>query len=416
MYAISDGGADSCILGKMAKVIDYTGRHANLVGYDPKNTKTMHVPIVTAIIKARSNVPGQIPILLKLHHAPFNANSPITLISEYQVKENDLVIDSVATKHQSGPNTYGTQLFQVSSDVHIKFEDKGGLMGFELLPIEDVDENIYETFTITSPLRWTPHKFVTKTDDPCYYDPTDAVTDVTDYPAVLNHLALNTDTLENNDYSNDYDCHNDRFDMTDMILPIMESHVLATATWHRVIYRSYDLNILRPFLAFRPRRVVEKTLEKTTQLAKMTIRNQLRRHFKPRNPHMNVTRIDEPVSTDPMFTNCRSMYHGYLAAQVFFGLKSHTIFVYGIKSKGEFPKIYRDFIRDQGAPSALRRDNAREEQSEMVKDINREFMIKDQYTEPYNPQQNPVESSAIRYIKSQVMLVLDQTGTPDSMW
>src|SRR5688572_15022083 len=41
MYAISDGGADSCILGKMAKVIDYTGRHANLVGYDPKTTKTM---------------------------------------------------------------------------------------------------------------------------------------------------------------------------------------------------------------------------------------------------------------------------------------------------------------------------------------------------------------------------------------
>jgi hypothetical protein len=79
--------------------------------------------------------------------------------------------------------------------VHIKFEDKGGLMGFELLPIEDGDEDIYETFTITSPLRWTPHKFVTKTDDPCYYDPTDAVTDVTDYPAVLNHLALNTDTL-----------------------------------------------------------------------------------------------------------------------------------------------------------------------------------------------------------------------------
>src|SRR5688500_15298289 len=151
-------------------------------------------------------------------------------------------------------------------------------------------------------------------------------------------------------------------------------------------------------------------------MAKMTIRNQLKGHFKPRNPLMNMTRIDEPASADPMITNCRSMYHGYLAAQVFFGLKSHTIFVYGIKSKGEFPKIYRDFIRDQGAPSALRRDNARKKQNEMVKDINREFMIKDQYTEPYNPQQNPVESSAIRYIKSQVSVLLDRTGAPDSIW
>ena len=43
-------------------------------------------------------------------------------------------------------------------------------------------------------------------------------------------------------------------------------------------------------------------------------------------------------------------------------------------------------------------------------------MIGDQLTEPYNPQQNPVESSAIRYLKSQVMMVLDQTGAPDSLW
>ena len=51
-----------------------------------------------------------------------------------------------------------------------------------------------------------------------------------------------------------------------------------------------------------------------------------------------------------------------MAAQVFFGTKSHTNFIYGIKSKAEFSRVYRDFIRDQGAPSALRRDNAKEEQ------------------------------------------------------
>src|SRR5688500_12220916 len=79
-------------------------------------------------------------------------------------------------------------------------------------------------------------------------------------------------------------------------------------------------------------------------------------------------------------------------------------------------KAIETTIRDQGAPSALRRDNAREEQSEMVKDINREFIIIDQYTEPYHPQQNPVEFSIIKCLKSQVMIVLDQTGAPDSLW
>ncbi len=76
---------------------------------------------------------------------------------------------------------------------------------------------------------------------------------------------------------------------------------------------------------------------------------------------------------------------------MFYGVKSHTIYIYGFKSKGEFPRIYRDFIREHGAPSALRRDNAKEEGSDMVQEISREFMIKDQFTEPYHPQQNPVE-------------------------
>ena len=162
--------------------------------------------------------------------------------------------------------------------------------------------------------------------------------------------------------------------------------------------------------------VIKKTMTKTTQMARMIIKHPMRRHVKARFPHMNVTRIDGTVSTDPMFSSCRSIYHGYTAAQVFFGTKSHTIYVYGIKTKGEFPKVYRDFIREHGAPSALRRDNAKEEQSEIVKDINREFIIKDQFTEPYHPQQNPVESSAIRYLKGHVHILLDLTGAPDSLW
>jgi len=113
-------------------------------------------------------------------------------------------------------------------------------------------------------------------------------------------------------------------------------------------------------------------------MAKMIIRYPLRRHVKSRFPHMNVTRIDEAISTDPLFSNCRSMYHGYTMAQVFYGTKSHTIFLYGRRLKGELPRSYKKYIRDHGALSALRRDNVKEEQSEHVQDINREFMIKDQ--------------------------------------
>ena len=131
---------------------------------------------------------------------------------------------------------------------------------------------------------------------------------------------------------------------------------------------------------------------------------------------MQAKRLEEVVSTDPMFTNCRSLGHSYTGAQVFYGLKSTQIDVYGFRSKGEFPHIYRDFIKDHGAPSALRRDNAKEEQSAAVAEIHRELFIKDQFSEPYHPQQNPVDSRGIKYLKEHTHVLLDRTGAPDSAW
>ena len=125
IYAISDGGADSCILGMNAKVLSYTGRYANLVGYDPKNTRTEKVPIVSALIKARSSSIGTIPVPLEINEAPYNPTSPITLLSEYQIREYGLIIDSVAKKHVSAPDIRGKQHFQVNEWVTIDFEDRG---------------------------------------------------------------------------------------------------------------------------------------------------------------------------------------------------------------------------------------------------------------------------------------------------
>lgn len=130
-------------------------------------------------------------------------------------------------------------------------------------------------------------------------------------------------------------------------------------------------------------KVIKRTFHKTTQMTRMIIRSPLRRHVKSRFPHMNVTRIDDAVSVDPLFANYKSMYHGHTMAQVFFGTMSHTILVYGMKSKGEFPKIYQDYVSDHGATSALRRDIAQEEQSEVVQEIDKDYKIKDQFTEPY---------------------------------
>ena len=160
VYAISDGGADSCVLGTNAVVTEYTGRFARLVGYDPKTTKSNRIPIVTGYIKAKAQ--NGIPVLLKINEAPYNKDSPITLLSEYQIRENKYVIDSVAKKHRTA-HGYGTQRFQLNDCVNIPFEDRGGIMGFEILPIEEgeIDEidNKLDIFEITSDAPWNPTKF-----------------------------------------------------------------------------------------------------------------------------------------------------------------------------------------------------------------------------------------------------------------
>ena len=85
----------------------------------------------------------------------------------------------------------------------------------------------------------------------------------------------------------------------------------------------------------------------------MIIRSPLQRHIKSHLAFMRAKRLEETVSMDPMFANCHGLGYGYTGAQVFYGLKSHKIDVYGFRRKGEFPHIYRDFIKDQGAPPRL---------------------------------------------------------------
>jgi hypothetical protein len=58
--------------------------------------------------------------------------------------------------------------------------------------------------------------------------------------------------------------------------PLIDTQVFATATWHKVIYQNIDPRSLRPYLGWRPTKVVKKTLDRTTQMARMIIRHPMR--------------------------------------------------------------------------------------------------------------------------------------------
>jgi hypothetical protein len=172
---------------------------------------------------------------------------------------------------------------------------------------------------------------------------------------------------------------------------------------------------LSPYFAFRPLYVIHHTLRQTTQLAKCTIHYPMRRHLKSRFQMLRHKRLNEVIATDTYFENEKSI-EGYHCAQIFFGMTSKMLYAAGMKTESEFADVYLDFIRKYGIPSALRRDNVKSEMSQLVKDIHRDLIIADQWTEPHSPLQNPAELNGVKYLKSHAQVLLDRTGEPDNLW
>jgi hypothetical protein len=93
---------------------------------------------------------------------------------------------------------------------------------------------------------------------------------------------------------------------------------------------------LQPFLGYRPLEVIRRTIETTTQLGATVNYHNLKAHLKSLMPWANRTRLNETVSTDTVFASEKDVT-GALCAQVFYGLQSHVINVYGMKSESEGP-------------------------------------------------------------------------------
>jgi hypothetical protein len=113
-------------------------------------------------------------------------------------------------------------------------------MGFELLPIEEGNENKYNVITITSPSRWTPQKFVSEASNkPYFYDPTDAISnEELEYPAFANHAAQELDEQSPNEIGD--------ISIVDPYQPLLETQAyVATADDQakQILARS----VVRPF-------------------------------------------------------------------------------------------------------------------------------------------------------------------------
>ena len=84
---------------------------------------------------------------------------------------------------------------------------------------------------------------------------------------------------------------------------------------HKVAPPSMDYEKLAPYFLYRPKNVIKKALENTTQIANAVVNRPPRRHLKSRFLMLRHPRLNEVVATDTYFASTRSI-EGYHFLQV----------------------------------------------------------------------------------------------------
>lgn len=115
---------------------------------------------------------------------------------------------------------------------------------------------------------------------------------------------------------------------------------------------------MRQFFAFLPSEVVSRTLQKTTQYARVRFSDTFKRYYKTPFPALNVARRNEDLLTDIIYSDTPAIDDGATCATIFSGRLSHVLDVYGMRSESQFVSTLEDVIRERGAPKRLLSDSA----------------------------------------------------------
>jgi hypothetical protein len=168
-------------------------------------------------------------------------------------------------------------------------------------------------------------------------------------------------------------------------------------TKHIAGIKQHDAKSLAPNFAFVPEERIQKTMDHTTQFARMDTRLLLRKHFKSRFPAANVSCLNETVATDTFFFDVPALDDGIMGhggttmLQLYCGCDSQLTAVFPMKTEREMADTLEDFIRFHGAPNALFSANSKVQIGHAVQEILRMYAIKDFQCEPHHQHQNPAE-------------------------
>jgi hypothetical protein len=144
---------------------------------------------------------------------------------------------------------------------------------------------------------------------------------------------------------------------------------------HRTIFRwlSYDF--------------IKKTFQHTTQYARLSTGTTLKTAFKSPNSALNVTRRNEPVACDIVYSDVTDIDGVSITAVIFFGSDTQIKDIHGIKSNRRFLNTLEDCITLRGAPYNLASDSAQVIIGDKIKEPQLTLYVDSWQSEPYHKHQ-----------------------------
>ena len=176
-----------------------------------------------------------------------------------------------------------------------------------------------------------------------------------------------------------------------------------------------DYNILRPLFGWLQPSIIKKTIENTTQLARIPHSEIIKSHYKSPHPALNIPRRDEDLASDTIFSDTPAVDGGQTMAQAYIGCTTHSYHVYPMQREKDFLHTLQDCVVEHGAPNRLLTDNAQAEKSQKVHDYLRTMLIGRWFSEAHKQFQNPMERG-IQQLKMRVNIIMDRTGAPAYAW
>jgi hypothetical protein len=302
--SILDGGEDACVFGQGWEVLSvHNTRKANVVGFDHEAAVKRNFPIVNAITAV--NPPDGISVIIIVHEGIYNGIDNHSLLSEFQLRDFCVKIDSICHKHGG---TQKVMIQDIGSSLVVPLEFAGCMIYFKhRLPTTE-EINSLKQYCLTQDTPWNPSSFSDQVADKFYQQVIDdeqknSLNTKSDYSSDINVDLVEQDITKLS-YFDPSDAHdtdvkgkyaNLVFHLDTVVMKNDNdlNQINKDSFYSKELPAEIDYEKLTPYFAFRPHDVIQHTLRQTTQLAKSTTHYPMRLHLKSRFQILRHKRLNE---------------------------------------------------------------------------------------------------------------------------